>query len=266
MIAKKLELEYIVYVKSIKTFRKNVNSIFGSFINRRLFEFLKEFCIIQEEKFDFEEISKILRQFELIKSEDRTINYLFISIISSMELYLKERLLEQIEQDKSFIEKFLNKYDIQRKLTVDDVMKGPEQLAKELLDNIIYHNIEKVHKVYQIFFDFSILEFVEVKSLKSDIKLRHLIVHSAGKARDKELVIQDGFIFTLNRISKFIESIDFYIEHETKKTRFSNYLLKYDRILKPVYKSELMGVVWNKQLKEFDIFNDNKLDKNKIKY
>ncbi len=181
-----------------------------------------------------------------------------------MELYLKERLLEQLKADENLVIRFLESYEVQRKLTVSDVVSGPHQLVNEILNGIIYHNVEKVNKIYEIVFGFSILDFVDVKMLKMDIKLRHIIAHSAGKARDKELVIQDGFLFCMNRISNFIESIDYYIENGTQKKRFSNYWARHDRAFAPIRELESFEQATIKSMLEMKF--DKETNKNQIRY
>lgn len=249
---------------AFKTFNENINSIFNSYVNFQLLKHLKDFSTTHVEGLKSGDLEAILKAFDKIKGSDRTINHLFIGIIASMELYLKERIFEEFRSNRQGMINFLKDYQLDQKLGIQHVIDGPEKLTEDILNSLIYHNIEKVSRVYKITYGFNILEFVNVKALKTDIKLRHNIVHSASKTRERELVINSGFLFTLDRVSRFIESIDYYIEHKKHRQRFTSYWSKLDSFFRPLYDLKSASKIMSLALSKINFLNTP--DENKLVY
>ena len=173
---------------SIKVFEENMNNllhiIFALGCSGALVEISKE-KLYQ----DVENPSEIIQVMdEIIDSYDNeTIIYiLFSHIITIMEVYLKDRIIEEFQEHPEKVVKFIKKYHLDRKITKEDVLVGPDGFATSILDGIIFHQMKKVQKIYEIVFDFDILQFIDYKHLEFFITLRHEIVHRGNRDKFKK--------------------------------------------------------------------------------
>ena len=203
-----------------------MDALYSAFFNIRLYELLKDIIELDKDLLDDQDnIRSIISIIE--KSDQRlVVNYLFVNIVSTMEVYLKERLIEKLNEDEQLTYKFLREYKYDRKLTVDDVFNGPETLLNSFLDSIIYHNVKKVDAMYKIVFGVSIMGFINQEALNWIVELRHIIVHDAGftKSGKKVEIFDDHALWAMNQVTRFVESIDYFIRNGKVRKKFRNYL------------------------------------------
>ncbi|XOZ32863.1 hypothetical protein ACMDCT_11655 [Halomonadaceae bacterium KBTZ08] len=126
---------------------------------------------------DYDDIStKTLRQL------------LFVQIITTLEVYLSDRLREEVLKSEYYFLPMLLKADKsigERKVTLSEVLTDPRLVhgyVLEYLSSIVYHNLSRVNYLYKGVFD-TPLEFyddAEKTHIYKAIEKRHDIVHRNG--------------------------------------------------------------------------------------
>ena len=164
-----------------------------------------------------------------------------------MEVYLKDRLIEELKKDSMNIEKFIKNYQFSHKITVEDVIAGPVNLVKTALNNIVFHNIKKIDALYQVVFDISILKLCEYKSLDYILQIRHKLIHNNGIVGTKKIRITPiSFVMKCEEISNFIEAIDYFIRYGKKRKKFPRLYNKNTEKFEKLYKWEgYSAAVWS---------------------
>jgi cyclopropane fatty-acyl-phospholipid synthase-like methyltransferase len=92
------------------------------------------------QKLNIEE-EKIYDYLKKIERQNNLYNYLTINIISIMESYLHNVLIEFIEKDDSRTLKFVNEYRFEKNITNKNVIEGPKVLT---LDTLIINHISQL--------------------------------------------------------------------------------------------------------------------------
>ena len=141
----------------------------------------------------------------------------FVRLVTLLEEYLKNRLIQEFDENETSIKNFLLNYTTDRKLTSIDVVNGPKILATSFLDDITFHNMPKVERVYYATFKFDIKKFCDFKRLVIIVKLRHILVHNGGKTKSKEKLITYSLQTCLDEINRLIENIEFCIKNGRPK-------------------------------------------------
>lgn len=143
---------------------------------------------------------------------DKYIKDLFIvKLITLLEQYLKKRLTQEFNANEASVRNFLLKYNSERKLGVNDVIEGPQKLAISYLDDILFHNLPKVERIYFLTFNFDIKKFCDFKRLITIVKMRHLIVHDGGKDKSNKKIETHRIQTCLDEVDKLIENIEYSI-------------------------------------------------------
>ncbi len=218
----------------VKIFRQNINDLLFSFTSfysyHNLITLLKNKVEIKNK-----EINEILKEIIHKKEKQRDLfwNLCFINLITLMEVYLKEKLLEKINSKSEFLQTFLERFDINRKITIKDVYEGPEKLAHSLINELSFHNISKVNKIYEIVFGFRIYDFTKNNEIEKWIKIRHILVHHNGIYRGEKITISDiMFIKACHCVIEFIEGIDYFERHKAKRKKYPRMWKYYDKFQK----------------------------------
>lgn len=182
---------------------------------------------------------------------DQTVyNLLHVNLITAMEVYLKDKIFDEIKLKPKIIEVFLRKYSFNKKIDVEDLLLGPYSFAERVLDEVVFHNLKKVDKIYRILFGINIAKFVDFKKLNSYIKIRHHIIHNNSMLNNGKITINPACItHTCNFLIHFIESIDYFIKHNRKRKRspdlirkFSKGIVVSDEYVKASYAAHMSGV------------------------
>ncbi len=170
----------------------------------------------------YKQMSDLLAQD--IETEDSQLisRMVFTQIISAMEAYLCDALIQNVIADKKRILKLCDRYDALKQKTyilpqlasqeksLDDFIKNE---VKESLKGIVYHDIDKVEKLYQYGLDLELIPQNEKKSeLKKAIHYRHDCVHRNGMKKDdgeKNTVFTKKYVSeTMALIKEIVDSIE----------------------------------------------------------
>ncbi len=164
-----------------------------------------------------------------IKQEAFLRNSLFLNLVISMESYLKEKVVEELKSNPDALYKFLQGYEKGRKISIEDIYLGPLKFALSILENMSFHNLGKINKIYELVFGISLLKFCKKKNLDLFVKIRHLLVHNNGKVKDKTLFIRDTtFILAFDSVVELIQGFDYYERYGQKRKKFSRIWKSYD--------------------------------------
>ncbi len=145
------------------------------------------------------------------ENQDILLRVLYANAISCMEGYLYSRLLSWVlSSDKNkrfFVEHF---YDSQQqKIALSEcykVIDGIDSRIKNLLKDVIWHNLDRVSKIYK-----SVgVDIGEIEDLLKCVDIRHDIVHRNGKDKEGNLhkITRDNVDELIIQVSNFIDSIE----------------------------------------------------------
>jgi hypothetical protein len=117
---------------------------------------------------------------------------LYVNIISIMEAYLSDTFVSQIMIDKNKIRKLVETTkefsEQQFKLTeIFNVMENIENIVKDYLAKMVWHNIPKVQALYNNVYGIDMRKHTAI--LSKAVTIRHDVVHRNGKTKDGDLVI-----------------------------------------------------------------------------
>jgi hypothetical protein len=128
-------------------------------------------------------LSKILNT-EIDKTIQRTVFYMIHShCISALEAFLQEEFLRLILSNEDYLKSFYakNKDFEKEKFSLSDFFSIlPTEKAKEYLNNLIWHKLGKVQKLYELLD----IKFPQIEFLFQMVDLRHDIVHRCGRKKD----------------------------------------------------------------------------------
>jgi hypothetical protein len=147
-------------------------------------------------------------------------NLFLVNLVTILEEFLKNRLVEEFEINQKAVTNFLLKYNVDKKLTTTDTINGPKKFAIELLNKVLFHNLAKVARIYLMSLDIDIIKLCDFKTLNLVVKLRHIIVHDGGKLKGEKLKLNHNHLLNyINEVNKFVENIDFFINNGRPKQR-----------------------------------------------
>lgn len=159
---------------------------------------------------------------------DRYIDELFlVRLVTLLEEFLKNKLIEEFSNNEEYIIRFLNKYNTDRRILIKDVIAGPRKLALDYLDEVIFHNLPKVEKIYLIALSIDIKELCNFKTLMLMVKIRHLIVHTRGKFKANEKLNSLSFQLFINQVNQLVENIEYVLKNGRIKKRHNRIKIQY---------------------------------------
>ncbi len=141
----------------------------------------------------------------------------FVQSISAMESYLADTLISRVIVDKDLLARL---YEVDNILNKEKCLffsflkdpNKPKKKAQEYLSSLIYHNIQKIEKLYNkvlcVKFEFETIE--ERQRLLKAIDNRHDCVHRNGKniKGDLLLVLSDKYVnSTIDLIETFVRKL-----------------------------------------------------------
>lgn len=254
--------------KSIQFVINDFQDIYDMAKSISLYEYVNS-SLFKDEKLELNpEAVKIFNHLKIFESGNNLYNYFTVNIISIMENYLQNILIEIIEKDDEKSMKFIKEYRFEKNLTPQDVIDGPRILTVNILNNIIYHNLPKVNSLYKIIYDLDILNIkdVDIKMIFQIIKLRHNIVHKSSRFNEKKVTVKlDSFLGFLNLISNWLLNIDSLIMTNDLRKRTTDYKLKfyteiYNSMENPILEVGKFEVISNSVAEIFDKeFDNNKI-------
>ncbi|WP_034041887.1 hypothetical protein [Wocania ichthyoenteri] len=245
---------------SIKLFITDLEDILETAINISLFKFINPSLFknsnIQtnsQEDLTYEKIKKF-------NDKNLIYNHLLVNVISIMESYLHNILVEHIKKDSSKSIKFVEEFNFQKSLSPKHVIEGPESLTINTLEDVIYHNLPKVNTLFKIIFEMDILNIsnIDIKTIFLIIKVRHSIVHDSNRVKEKKFYISSHtFIDYLDLIANWLMEIDSLIMTNHTRKRKTNYYLKFNKELNKYTDTPLI------EQGSFQLMRDVFSDKNK---
>jgi len=229
--------------KSFKKFKTDMDDLYISILSITLYSFFTGYVYTQRDKLEFKgDVDKqLFEDFFTFQKQTLVFNNLLVSLVSSLETYLQDRLIEEIESNESSITRFFTEVEIPKKLTKQDVLNGPLFVVRELLTNTVYHNLKKANAYYKCMFGLDILNLMKNDSVWKIINKRHDIAHRSGRIEDKRIrVTQVGICQAMTSICNWVENIDFYLLNGREKKSFSNYMYRFGKKVEEVMRSSVL--------------------------
>lgn len=139
----------------------------------------------------------------------------FTQQVSALEAYLSDTLVKNVLENDQVLERVLNGVREMKAKTVSlaDIAKSPNIVTdsvKSHLQGILYHDLAKVGKYYEIALNINIWPDDELrKVLFQAILYRHDCVHRNGRTKDG---IELG-IFTSEYVNGILSKFKIFVEH-----------------------------------------------------
>lgn len=138
---------------------------------------------------------------------------LFANIITCLETYLSDALINTVLNNESYLRRFVENFkdyndcsfkfcDIYKK------MDNLKKLVKKDLHNLMYHNLFKIRPIYKTTFN---IDFPEnISDVAEKVSIRHHLVHRNGKDQDGNQIIisKEELNQTYDLIYNFVKEID----------------------------------------------------------
>jgi hypothetical protein len=118
---------------------------------------------------------------------------IYIGTITCVETYLSDAFINTVLSKKAYLKSFFSSFKDfkERKLTMNDLLKladNAEGIAKEAMVEVLYHNLPKVKKMYELTLNISFPDFSKIINY---IGIRHDLVHRNGKSKQGEEILID---------------------------------------------------------------------------
>lgn len=138
---------------------------------------------------------------------------LFVNIITCLETYLSDALINSVLDNESnlkrFVENFIDYKDRSFKLCdIYNRMDNLKKLVKEDLYNLMYHNLPKIRAIYKKILNIDFPNNID--DIMKKINDRHHLVHRNGKDLDGNQIIisKEELNQTYDLIYNFVKEID----------------------------------------------------------
>jgi len=159
------------------------------------------------------EIFAVLTASELDGANNRLLHQMaHSSLIAALEAYLADTVAYWVEKDERAMRRFVstNKDFQARSLTVAELFERLENLTGEVktyLADFIWHRLDKVKPILASGLE---IQVPEIGDLMKEVKVRHDIVHRAGRGADGALVdlSADDLSRVRNAIQQFSNGIE----------------------------------------------------------
>lgn len=157
---------------------------------------------------------EVLNKIDNLDEASRNLLYrtLFANIISSMEAYLSDRLIQKVlsteKYKRMFTEKFKDFEDERIPLSnLFSMLDKIDSHIQKKLREIIYHNLPRVKNIYKSVLD---INLGDISLLMKDVAVRHDIVHRNGKDKDGNMreITKEDVLTLAERVSNFIKNIE----------------------------------------------------------
>ncbi|APU11053.1 hypothetical protein A5M85_12390 [Cellulophaga lytica] len=246
---------------SINLFKTDLDDIFETALNISLYRLINPSLFKNSNIEPNVEEQRIYERLKNFSEKNLIFNHLLVNVISIMESYLHNVLIEGIKSDHSKTIKFVESYNFQKSITIKDVIEGPESLTINTLNNIIYHNLPKVNNLFKTIFGLDILNIPNsnIRTIFAIIKVRHSIVHDSNRVNGKKFYISSyTFIDYMDIITNWLLDIDCIIMNDRFKKRKTDYSLRFHKELNHHATSPII------EQGTFQLLNDIFNDKNKL--
>lgn len=160
------------------------------------------------------DIALTLDRIDILDEKDRLILYrsLYAGIIGAFEAYLSDTLISRIMRNDEYKKKFVEnaKQMQEMKFSVSkfyEVQNSIDKMVVDRLQEIIYHNLPVVSKLYEAVLD---VKFLPYGDLARSVSIRHDIVHRNGKDKQNNPVVinKQDVKDLVQKVSDFIKNIE----------------------------------------------------------
>ena len=171
------------------------------------------------------QISKLLKEeIENPELSEYLYRMIYANIIAAMEAYLSKILAAAVLNDETIFWRFVNKINWNnQKVSMKDIKETYDNMnikVQEKLNELIFHNLPKVKKIYKDVLEIDILEDGMLECLSKAVNIRHDIVHRNGRKNKSEE--NEFHNITVDMITDLIEKVDQLVENiEGKRCQFS---------------------------------------------
>lgn len=140
--------------------------------------------------------------------EQYFINLLYASVITSLETYLSDCFKLNIFTDDIYMQRFVETFEPYQKEEIyyKDIYKQYENIDKKIkssLENLMYHNLQKIRKIYKNTFNISIWN---ITNLEEIVLIRHDLVHRNWKNKSWKV-----HKITKRKVLKLCEDISIFV-------------------------------------------------------
>jgi len=136
---------------------------------------------------------------------------IFIGIIGSMETYLSDTFIGLVSSNITYLERFVSSHPefAKRKFELKEVFAvflDIEKTARNIMLEVIYHDLAKVREMYRKTFE---IEFPSIRDAYKCVMVRHDLVHRNGKTKNRQPIAltEKSISHTLQMIRCFIEDL-----------------------------------------------------------
>lgn len=136
---------------------------------------------------------------------------IFIGIIGSMETYLSDTFIGLVSSNVTYLERFVSSHPefSKRKFELKEVFtvfENIEKTARNIMLEIIYHDLAKVREMYRKTFE---MDFPSIRDSYKCIMVRHDLVHRNGRTKNRQPITltEKNISQTLQIIRHFVEDL-----------------------------------------------------------
>jgi hypothetical protein len=136
----------------------------------------------------------------------------FIAIISTMETYFKDALINTVLRHEKFLRKFVETFENfkKEKFTLNEFFKCQNEIkekSKKAMFDLIYHDIPKIKGIYR---DTLNIDFGNIGTIAKYVSMRHDLVHRNGKTKEGDSVIVNSELIAdlIKHMETFIGNIN----------------------------------------------------------
>jgi len=239
--------------KALNRFRHELDEIIESMVSIVFYKYEND--ILQQNAtklgIKYNKNDEIFQYLNSHKGNNYFYNLLYVNLVSVLEMYFFDIIFENTKNDIYKIEKFVQPT---KKVLTDehDIIEK----ANNKITRFIFHRIDNVNEEFIKLFDINIIELTNYDDIKKIILVRHKLVHQAGRIGEKKIKVTEiGLINSINKISSWIENIDYYLRNKTPKKRFRNYWYQYEKMMNRFQDSEIYKLY--KDDKIYSLYNTN---------
>ena len=145
----------------------------------------------------------------------------FVQLIGALEAYLGDALIKSVMEDSHAFERLISQdMDLAvNKFTLSDIAKNSNIVSdtvRQHLQDVVYHNLAKVAKIYKIALRVDIWPSKDVKQeLFVAIQRRHDCVHRDGRNKNGEELVE----VTAEYVRKILDTVNIFVSHIENQRR-----------------------------------------------
>ncbi|WP_394179602.1 HEPN domain-containing protein [Marinomonas posidonica] len=139
--------------------------------------------------------------------------------VTLLEAFLGDTVKSLINENENFFTNSMQIEELKKaKYTLEELSKSEvnvKGLAVKELSNILYHNMPKVKRIFELIINKKIR--IDISELDKIIKVRHDIVHRNGRTKEGELIhlSRDDILEMISHIEKFSKELQLFINENS---------------------------------------------------